>query len=437
MPRDGSGIYTRPPGTNAVADTTIESTKYNANVADVETDLNAPRPIVAGGTGANNAVDAANNLGVVTSKGAQTFTEAEKAVARSNIAAAPFDALAYNGMQINGSMEVSQELGTAGIVIPNGSIKYAIDGWRCYANNAATRVINVQQTGGPLSAGFQNCLKIAATTGGSYAAANDLVYLYQSIEGYRTARLGWGTASAQPITIGFYVFATIAGTLAVSVQNNGSSRSYVANVVINAAGTWEYKTVTIPGDTVSTWLTTNGPGINLGFGLSSSGSGWSPPNTWVSANATITASTTNFMATSGNVVMITGVAILPGTQAPTAAQSPLIMRPFDQELVTCRRYFQPMPFNGPMETTGAANVSFNIHYAMRAGPTILPTVSTLGIYANGADRFQSAPNCVAVGSPTPITATISCGNFSGLLASGPAIRSGDLSFVIANLDARL
>jgi hypothetical protein len=58
MPRDGSNIYHRPPGTDAVPDTTIESTKYNSNVADVEQDLNVPRPIVAGGTGAANAHDA-------------------------------------------------------------------------------------------------------------------------------------------------------------------------------------------------------------------------------------------------------------------------------------------------------------------------------------------------------------------------------------------
>ena len=39
----------------------------------------------------------------------QTLTETQKTQARSNIYAAPFDAMAYNGMQINGSMEVSQE----------------------------------------------------------------------------------------------------------------------------------------------------------------------------------------------------------------------------------------------------------------------------------------------------------------------------------------
>jgi hypothetical protein len=63
MPRDGSGIYTTPPGTTAVPDTTIESAKYNNNVADVAADLNAVRPIIAGGTGGNSAATARTNLG--------------------------------------------------------------------------------------------------------------------------------------------------------------------------------------------------------------------------------------------------------------------------------------------------------------------------------------------------------------------------------------
>jgi len=62
MPRDGSGIYTTPAGTTAVPDTTIESSKYNGNIADVAADLNAPRPIIAGGTGGNSAATARANL---------------------------------------------------------------------------------------------------------------------------------------------------------------------------------------------------------------------------------------------------------------------------------------------------------------------------------------------------------------------------------------
>jgi len=58
MPRNGSGVYTLPPGTEGIPDTTIESGKYNSFIGDVETDLNTPRPVVAGGTGATSAAAA-------------------------------------------------------------------------------------------------------------------------------------------------------------------------------------------------------------------------------------------------------------------------------------------------------------------------------------------------------------------------------------------
>src|SRR5262245_22851732 len=47
----------------------------------------------------------------------QALTSAQQAQARSNIYAAPFDALAYNGMQINGGMEVSQENGATAVTV--------------------------------------------------------------------------------------------------------------------------------------------------------------------------------------------------------------------------------------------------------------------------------------------------------------------------------
>jgi hypothetical protein len=63
MPRDGLQQYAPPPGTNGITNYTIESTKYNGFVADVTQDLNLPRPIVAGGTGATTATQAITNLG--------------------------------------------------------------------------------------------------------------------------------------------------------------------------------------------------------------------------------------------------------------------------------------------------------------------------------------------------------------------------------------
>jgi len=64
MPRNGSGIYSKPAGTTAVADTLIESAKYNQTIDDLVADANDPRPITAGGTGAPSAGAARTSLGV-------------------------------------------------------------------------------------------------------------------------------------------------------------------------------------------------------------------------------------------------------------------------------------------------------------------------------------------------------------------------------------
>lgn len=64
MPRDGFGVYSKASGTTAVSGATVESAKYNAAMDDLVDDLNAARPVVAGGTGATNAADALDNLGV-------------------------------------------------------------------------------------------------------------------------------------------------------------------------------------------------------------------------------------------------------------------------------------------------------------------------------------------------------------------------------------
>ena len=62
MPRNpGTGVYTQP-APDVVAGTTIESKVYNDFVNDVELDLNTARPIIAGGTGADDAKEARDNL---------------------------------------------------------------------------------------------------------------------------------------------------------------------------------------------------------------------------------------------------------------------------------------------------------------------------------------------------------------------------------------
>lgn len=65
MPRNGSGVYSLPAGsivTDGVDD--ILASQHNDPLQDLESDMNSARPVVAGGTGADNAADARANLGL-------------------------------------------------------------------------------------------------------------------------------------------------------------------------------------------------------------------------------------------------------------------------------------------------------------------------------------------------------------------------------------
>lgn len=69
MPRNGSGVYSKPAGTTAAPNTTIESAKYNSTIDDLVSDANTARPIVAGGTGATSASAARTGLGFAADAG--------------------------------------------------------------------------------------------------------------------------------------------------------------------------------------------------------------------------------------------------------------------------------------------------------------------------------------------------------------------------------
>ncbi len=86
MPRNLSGVYSLPSGslvTDGVDD--ILATQHNTPLEDIESDMNAARPVVAGGTGASNAADARTNLAAAAS--ATTFTAGDGLTGGGTLAA--------------------------------------------------------------------------------------------------------------------------------------------------------------------------------------------------------------------------------------------------------------------------------------------------------------------------------------------------------------
>ena len=299
--------------------------------------------------------------GPVRYDAAQTLTAPQQTVARQNIYAAPFDALAYSGMQVNGSMEVSQEKGTTSVSLPSGTQGvYVCDGWSL--NKAGTSVLGAAVINiTTLFPGFSTVLySNVSTAGPASPLAGDYVMFLTTIEGYRISRLAWGMASAQPLTIGFWTGHHRTGLYSGSIRNGSNTRSYVFTYTQNVADAAEYKVVTIPGCTDGTWAFDNTLGMAIAF-AQVCGTNLTAPsaNNWLTTTAPgyiAAPGQVNSVAATSDVFRITGVVVLPGLEAPSAARSPLIMRPYDQELVTCMRYWERVNTGAAGYTTAGGSI---------------------------------------------------------------------------------
>ena len=98
---------------------------------------------------------------------------ANPAATRAQLSAAPFDALAHNGLQVNGGMQVSQENGSASVTLTaTGSLqtRYLVDGVMA-AYRGSFVAAGQQVTDAP--AGYRNSLKFTVSTAQGSLGSND------------------------------------------------------------------------------------------------------------------------------------------------------------------------------------------------------------------------------------------------------------------------
>ena len=367
----------------------------------------------------DSGVSLAAAQGAVRYDNTQSLTAAQQTIARQNIYAAPFDAMAYNGMQINGSMDVSQELGNAGIAFPAGlQAGYIADGW-VVSKNTPGGINAFQNTvGGP--SGIPCVMNVAPAVAHAPLTSGQYILLLQRIEGYRIARLAWGTVNAQPVTVGFWIAAPVIGTYFIYGTNWDASVTTAKQSVTTTATGWQWVTATIPGQTTGTWKSDNGIGLELRLELASP-------------------ATPHWLGSTSNAITITGVVVLPGIEAPSAARSPLIMRPFDQELVTCQRYY--WKYLG-----GIANNAFGSGVALGATTGIVSIRFPVTMRATPSLAYSALSDFVFVFGTTPTSMVLdgasvhSCSiamNTTGLTSAGAAyLKSANTNAAIM-FDARL
>jgi hypothetical protein len=245
--------------------------------------------------------------------------------------------------------------------------------------------------------GYANAIELKATTALSSLANGDYAKHITLIEGYRTARLGWGASGAQSLAYAFQYWSPRSATIFAKLSNSDRSRCYYDEKAV--VGGWNFVIGTVPGDTSGTWNATNGIGLRIE--VFSAGKAASPATAgaWGSTNTTATTnSTQNNLSATNDAAVVTGLIVLPGIELPTSARAPFVMRPFDVELLKCRRY---LPYFAPFGSGGALGVgaSFSTSSAQVFVRFEVPTrVAVTDVAVSSGSHFNlsnSAANPVA------------------------------------------
>jgi hypothetical protein len=232
---------------------------------------------------------------------------------------------------INGDMRIDQRNAGAAVTLTAGGI-YTVDRWQGVENTDGAMTAQ-QDSSAPT--GFVTSVKCTTTTADGSLASSQNVQFRQAIEGLNVADLGWGTANAKTITLSFWVRSSLTGTFGGSLRNSAVNRSYPFTYAISVADTWEYKTVTIAGDTSGTWSTTTSTGITLTFSLGAGTDFSGTAGAWAGANNTSATGAVSVIGTLNATWYITGVQLEVGSVA-----TPFERRPYGQELSLCQRYYE-------------------------------------------------------------------------------------------------
>ena len=274
-------------------------------------------------------------------------------------------------MIINGAMQVAQRGNQTG---PTDG--FAVDRFN-FVDSNTSGVFDLKQSSTSPD-GFAKSVRAVVTTAQSSLSSNSTAYFRYKFEGQDLQRLQYGTSSAQKFTLSYYIRSSVTGTFTLSLYHNDANRMNIQTFTINSADTWEKKTHTFVGDTVSGFDNDTAVSLSVHWVMASGSdfkSGSITPNTWNTYASTSFAqgTTGNILSATSNEFLLTGVQMEIGEQATEFEH-----RSFGEELQLCQRYYHQLGTESDAEMCGigvnfgTGSAYFGQYYPveMRATPTI-------------------------------------------------------------------
>ena len=291
--------------------------------------------------------------------------------------------LTGRNMVVNGAMTISQRGDSTGVTSTG---YYGPDRYQLTLSSLGTWSISQSSTA---PSGFGNSYKLEATTNDASPAASDYAIFLQKFEGQNLQQLKKGTASAESVTLSFWVRSSKTGTYIVELFDNDNSRSISASYTISVADTFEYKTITFAGDTTGVFDDDNASSLELIWWLAAGTdftSGTLNTSWGTRTNANIAVGQVNMADTANATWYITGIQLEVGETG-----TPFEHEDYGTTLAKCQRYYINSGTK-PFGTSSASDVLFgrgesylgwDYPVEMRTTPTVYTTNDT----TTGAGRY--------------------------------------------------
>jgi hypothetical protein len=316
--------------------------------------------------------------------------------------------LPFRNIIINGDMSIAQRSTSASSITSSGY--HALDRHRLAISSLGTWTIS-QDTDVPSAQGFAKSMKFDCTTADASPSAGDVMWVQHRIEGQNLQYLKKGTASAESLTLSFWVKSNKTGTYIAELEDTDNSRHIAKSYTINSASTWEKKTITFAGDTTGTLTNDNNTSLELHFylGAGTDYTSGTLATSWASnTDANRAVGQVNLADNTANEWYITGVQLEAGTTA-----SDFEFLPHDVNKNRCLRYYyvhaegniKQIALGGYYNST-YITCALQFPQEMRVAPSLVKTTGTnyYGIYRdNTIDDFNDFDN--GIQNPT----TTSCG----------------------------
>jgi hypothetical protein len=304
----------------------------------------------------------------------------------------------HRNLIINGACVIDQR--NSGSSVTPADTNYTVDRWRYTASQASK--FTFQQNAGSVTppAGFENYMGFtvaSAVTVGS----GDYFAITQRIEGYNVNQLEFGTSNAKTVTLSFWVRSSLTGTFGGTLRGASFGRSYPFTYAISSANTWEYKTVTVAGDTSGTYQSGNTTGLEVIFGLGVGSTYSGTAGAWTASGHFSATGAVSVVGTGSATWQVTGIQLEVGDTA-----TPFEHRSFGDELIKCQRYFHKLTdvsvdgagTFGHLYNNDGAKRTIEMHYpqTMRTSPSLTTscpnTIDTSYISPHGSTTVVSGVN---------------------------------------------